>query len=289
MEAYRVWWEEFLRAAYVFRKARLSIVGLAGILLLMFLAVFGQYLVPYPEDAKGVLHLEDRLLPPSRQHLFGTDHVGRDILSRVVLATGLALQTPVIVLTLAGLIGLALGAIAGFVGGFVNELIMRTTDVFLTIPDLMLAIAVAALLGPGIRNAFLALSVAWWPGYCRLMRGQVLAIKDEDYVAAARCMGASTDWIILRHILPNCATEILVKLSLDVGFVLLAAAALGFIGLGAQPPAPEWGAMVSNARRFFPIRWWYSIFPGAAIFVTVFAFNLFGDGIANLTGGREGG
>ena len=210
-------------------------MGLAVILALILTALLGPFIVPYPEDATGTLHVERKLQPPSRQHLFGTDHVGRDIFSRVVLATGLAIQTPVIVLTLAGLSGLALGAIAGFVGGLVDEVVMRSTDVFLTIPDLVLAIAIAALLGPGIRNAFLALSLVWWPGYCRLMRGQVLAIRDEDYVQAARSMGGGTGWIILRHILPNCSTEILVKVTMDVGFVLLAAAAQP---VGPCPP-PE--------------------------------------------------
>jgi peptide/nickel transport system permease protein len=287
MEGLRAQWREFLRSFYAFRKARLSLLGLAVILLLILTALVGPYFVPYPEDATGTLHVEEKLQPPSKQHLFGTDHVGRDIFSRVVLATGLALQTPVIVLSLAGLIGLTLGAVAGFVGGLVDEVIMRGTDVFMTIPDLVLAIAIAALLGPGIRNAFLALSLVWWPGYCRLMRGQVLAIREEDYVRAARSMGAGNGWIILRHILPNCSTEILVKVTMDVGFVLLAAAALGFIGLGAQPPFPEWGAMISEARRFFPVYPWYSFFPGLAIFVSVLAFNLFGDGIATLTGARE--
>lgn len=287
IEPYRVRWDEFRRSFHTFRKARLSLIGLAVILLLLLTALVGPYVVPYPGDAAGALNVADRLQPPSRMHWFGTDHMGRDIFTRVVLAVGLALQTPVIVLSLAGFIGLTLGALAGSIGGLVDEVIMRTTDVFLTIPDLVLAIAIAALLGPGIRNAFLALSLVWWPGYCRLMRGQVLVIREEDYVAAAASMGASTGWIIRRHILPNCSTEILVKVSMDVGFVLLSAAALGFIGLGAQPPAPEWGAMISNARRFFPHRWWYSIFPGAAIFVSVLAFNLLGDGIANLAGARE--
>ena len=287
MEAYRVRWEAFRRSAYEFRKARLSVVGLAVILLLIFTALFGRHVVPYPEDSRGSIHIEERLLPPSRQHPFGTDQVGRDIFSRVVMATGLALQTPLIVLAVSGSIGLTLGAIAGFVGGFVEELVMRLTDIFLTVPDLVLAIAIAGVLGPGIRNALLALSLVWWPGYCRLMRGQVLTIREEEYVAAARSMGASDGWIILRHILPNCSTEVLVKMSMDVGFVLLAAAGLGFIGLGAQPPVPEWGALVSEARRFFPTWWWYSIFPGAAIFVSVLAFNFFGDGIATLAGARE--
>lgn len=282
-------WAEFKRSFYTFKKAKLSVVGLVLVLFLILVALIGPYLIPYPQDAKGALHVEWRFQPPSQEHLFGTDDVGRDIFSQVVAATALALQTPLVVLSLAAGIGLPLGALAGFLGGVVDELIMRMTDVFLTIPDLVLAIGIAALLGPGILNAFFALSLVWWPGYCRLMRGEVLAIRNEDYVTAARTMGAPTGWIIRNHILPNCATQILVKISMDVGLAILAAAALGFIGLGAQPPVPEWGAMVSRARTYFPAWWWMSIFPGAAIFVSVLAFNLFGDGIANLVGSREGG
>jgi peptide/nickel transport system permease protein len=279
--------EQVRRAAYALGGAKSSIFGLAVVALMLVVAIFGRFIVPYPEDAEGAIHIESRLLPPSSTHLFGTDQMGRDVFSRVVLATPLAIQTPLIVLSVAGLVGLTLGAIAGFFGGIVDEAIMRTTDVFLTIPDLILAIAVAALLGPGIRNAFLALSFVWWPGYCRLMRGQVLAIREEAYVEAALAMGASWRWTIARHIVPNAINEILVKVSLDVGFVLLSAAALGFIGLGAQPPVPEWGAMVSEARRFFPTWWWLSIFPGAAIFISVLAFNLIGDGVASIARGGD--
>lgn len=275
------------RSLFTFRKAKLSIVGLLVIVFLIVISFLGPQVVPFPEDAEGTLHISSRQQPPSSEHLFGTDYLGRDIFSRVVIGTRVALQTPVIVLSIAVLIGLTLGAMAGFLSGIVDEVIMRITDLFMTIPDLILAIAIAALLGPGIKNAFLALSLVWWPGYCRLMRGQVMTIREEDFVTAARAMGAKPAWIILRHILPNTLTQILVKMSMDVGFVILSAAALGFIGLGAQPPYPEWGSMVSEARRFFPAKWWSSIFPGGAIFMTVLAFNLLGDGIANLAGARE--
>jgi len=211
MKAFRSWWPELRRPLFAFSRERLSVMGLAVILLLVLAALFGRYVVPYPEDAEGALHIGQRLAAPSWEHPFGTDQVGRDMFSRVVIGTNLALQTAVIVLSLATIIGVSLGAIAGFLGGFVEELIMRITDIFLTVPDMVLAIAIAALLGPGIRNAFIALSLVWWPGYCRLMRGQVLAIREEDYVVAARSMGAPSSWIILKHILPNTATEILVK------------------------------------------------------------------------------
>ena len=287
MKIVNAWKTDVKRSLYTFKKAKLSIAGLLFIVFLILLAFIGPYIVPFPEDAEGTLHVSERHTPPGTAHPFGTDYMGRDIYSRVVIGTKIALQTPIIVLSIAGIIGLSLGAIAGFTSGLVDEIIMRITDIFLTIPDLVLAIAVAALLGPGIRNAFLALSIVWWPGYCRLMRGQVMAIREEDFVTASRAMGAKPGWIILRHILPNTLTQILVKVSLDVGFVILSAAALGFIGLGAQPPFPEWGAMVSEAKRSFPLYWWSFLFPGAAIFLTVLAFNLLGDGIANLAGARE--
>ena len=287
MKLVSAWQMDVKRSVYTFKKAKLSIAGLLFIVFLVVIAFIGPLIVPFPEDAEGSLHVSERQQPPSKAHLFGTDYMGRDIYSRVVIGTKLALQTPIIVLSIAGFIGLSLGAVAGFISGLVDEVIMRITDIFLTIPDLVLAIAIAALLGPGIRNAFLALSLVWWPGYCRLMRGQVMAIREEDFVTASKAMGARPWWIILRHILPNTLTQILVKASLDVGFVILSAAALGFIGLGAQPPFPEWGAMVSEAKRSFPLYWWSFMFPGAAIFLTVLAFNLLGDGIANLAGARE--
>lgn len=287
MKMANAWQTNVKRSLFTFKNAKLSIAGLLFIVFLIIIAFIGPLIAPFPEDAEGALHISDRQQPPSKAHLFGTDYLGRDIFSRVVIGTKVALQTPVIVLSIAGFIGLSLGAIAGFLSGIVDEVIMRITDIFLTIPDLILAIAIAALLGPGIRNAFLALALVWWPGYCRLMRGQVLAIREEDFVTASRAMGAKPWWIILRHILPNTLTQILVKMSMDVGFVILSAAALGFIGLGAQPPFPEWGAMVSEAKRSFPVWWWSSIFPGGAIFLTVLAFNLLGDGIANLAGARE--
>jgi peptide/nickel transport system permease protein len=175
-----------------------------------------------------------------------------------------------------------LGSIAGYFGGRVSEIIMRVTDMWLTVPGIFLALSITAALGPGVLNAMIALSVTWWPGYCRLVQAQVLSAREEDYVQAARSMGASRRRIIFKHILPNIISSIVIKASLDIGFAILNLAALGFIGVGAQPPLPEWGAMIATGRRFLPQYWWYSTFPGLAMFLTVFGFNMLGDGLRDV-------
>ena len=274
--------EEWRRGVYRFRQSTLSIVGLAIIIFLVLVAITGPYWVPYPEDAVGALHMEERLQPPSRAHLFGTDEVGRDIFTRVVLGTQISLKVGAMILVVAISIGVTLGGIAGYFGGAVNEIIMRLTDIMLTVPGIFLALAITAALGPGVTNAMMALSIMWWPGYCRLVQAQVLSAREEDYVQAALSIGASRARIIFRHILPNIISAIIVKASMDIGFAILNLAALGFIGVGAQPPVPEWGAMVSYGRRYLPNWWWYSTFPGLAMFLTVFGFNMFGDGLRDV-------
>jgi peptide/nickel transport system permease protein len=273
---------ELARSVFAFRRSTLSLVGLAILICVVLVAIFAPLIAPYPEDATGATHTGIRLQPPSRAHLFGTDDLGRDILSRVVLSTGLALKLVGIVSFIAIFVGITLGAWAGFAGGLVDELIMRTSDLFMTMPSLLMALVVMTALGPGIGNAMVALSVVWWPGYCRLMRGQVLVIREEQYVEAARAMGGSRMWIIRNHIVPNCLPVIIVRASMNMGYVLMAAAGLGFLGLGAVPPQPEWGAMVSEARRYFPESWWFSVFPGAAIFLTALGLTLIGDGLRDL-------
>jgi len=275
-------WEELRRSAYAFSRSRLSVVGLAIMVSVVIVAIVAPFIAPYPEDATGATNTKERLQSPDRAHLFGTDALGRDIFSRVILGAALDLQLAGTVLSIAVFVGVTLGAWAGFMGGLVDELIMRTTDIFMTMPDLVLALVIITALGPGIRNVLLALSLVWWPGFCRLMRGQVLVIREEQYVEAALAMGASRMWIIRQHILPNCLSPIIVRASMNMGFVLLTAAGLGFIGLGAVPPQPEWGAMVSDARRYFPESWWLSFFPGAAIFLTALGLNLIGDGLRDL-------
>ena len=265
-----------------FRRNSLAVAGLAIVVLLVIMAIVGPYIVPYPQDINGAIHPALQLQPPSLAHPFGTDDIGDDILSRVVVGSRLSLSVGLIVLIIGTGIGVPLGALAGYFGGAVDAIIMRITDIFLTIPALILALSIAAALGPGLRNAMLAISLVWWPGYCRLTRGQFMSLRQRTYVDSARAIGAGDTRIIFHHILPNTLTPIMVKMSMDIGFAILTAAALGFIGVGAQPPQPEWGAMVSLGRKFLPNWWWYSTFPGLAIFVSIFAFNMLGDGLRDV-------
>jgi peptide/nickel transport system permease protein len=265
-----------------FKQNRLSLVGAIVILLLVLVAIVGPFFAPYPEDARGAVHISDRLRPPSREHLMGTDEVGRDVLSRLLIGSRLSLGAALVILTMATTIGLTLGMISGFFGGRVDTLVQRLTDVFLTVPPLILAMAVSAALGPSLINVVWAISLVWWPGYCRLTRAEVLHKKQEVFVEAARAIGAPIHRIILRHVLPNILTPVVVKATMDVGFAVLTLASLGFIGLGAQPPDPDWGRMIADGRRYLPESWWLTFFPGAAIFLSVFGFNILGDGIRDV-------
>jgi peptide/nickel transport system permease protein len=253
---------ELRRYAHRFARNTSSLGGLVIVLLFLAVTLIGPWIVPYPEDARGAVHLERKLQAPSAAHWFGTDEVGNDIYTRVI--------------------GVPLGILAGYLGGSTGELIMRVTDVFLSVPALLLALAVVGALGPGIVNAMIALSLVWWPGYVRLLQAKTLALKQETYVEAARAVGTGRLRIVFVHILPNCVSPIMVKASMDMGTAILAAASLGFIGLGAQPPHPEWGAMISHGRNYLPTWWWYSAFPGLAIYLTVLGFNLLGDGLRDL-------
>jgi len=274
---------------HTFAKSPSSLLGLGIVAVFLLLALIGPWIVPYPEDATGSVNMARKLLPPSADHWFGTDEVGNDIFTRVIVGTRLSLQIALIITGVAAVIGVPLGMIAGLVGGWVREVIMRITDVFLSVPALVLAIAIVAALGPGIVNAMIALSLVWWPGYVRLVESKTLSLRSELYVDAARVAGASSLRIVFVHILPNCASPILVKASMDMGMAILAAASLGFIGLGAQPPAPEWGAMISVGRNYLPVWWWYVTFPGIAIYLTVLGFNLLGDGLRDVFDPRSRG
>ena len=268
--------------ARTFRRNTSAMFGLAIVVVFLVVAAIGPWIVPFPEDATGAVHLDIKLQPPDGTHWFGTDEVGNDVFTRVVLGTRVTLQIACIVTGVAMLIGVPLGMIAGLVGGWVQEVIMRVTDVFLSVPGLVLAIAIVGALGPGIVNAMLALSLVWWPGYVRLVQAKTLALKNEIYVQAAYSIGSSKLRIVFIHILPNCTSPIIVKASMDMGMAILGAASLGFLGLGAQPPFPEWGAMISIARTYLPDWWWYSFFPGLAISLTVLGFNLLGDGLRDI-------
>ncbi len=257
-------------------------VGGALVLLIVFVAIVAPLIVPFPGDAGTATHPFEVLKAPSAAHWFGTDNVGRDIFSRVLFGARVSPVIAIIVLVIACLVGIPLGVAAGFLGGRVDELIMRVTDVFLAFPPLLLALALAAVLPASLTSVTIAIAAVWWPWYVRLIRGQAASVAGRPYVEACRALGLSRMRIIFRHILPNSITPVLVQVSLDVGGVILTASALSFLGLGAQDPVPDWGLMVSSGQSYFTPDWWMVTFPGLAILLTAFAFNLLGDGLRDL-------
>jgi len=264
---------------YLLNRNRLQRFSMIVIILLLLVAVFAHWIAPYPRHAISDTNPNDRLQPPSSTYWFGTDELGRDLFSRIIFGTRISLSTALIAVGLALLIGVPLGAIAGGVGGRVDDIIMRITDVFLWFPPLLLAIAIAAFLGPTLENAMVAIAISWWPWYTRIIRGQAVSIRERQFVRAARAIGTPMPRIIFGHILPNTMAPVIVQASMDIGGVILTIASLSFLGLGAQPPIPEWGLLISTSRTYFLNAWWYSTFPGVAIFITVLVFNLIGDGI----------
>lgn len=244
--------------------------------LLVLVAVLGPAAAPF--DPLQIAPAA-KLRPPSPAHPLGTDDLGRDLLSRVMAGARISLGVSAAVLALAMSLGVGLGLVAGFWGGWLDEVVMRTTDVFLAFPRLVLAIAIAATLGPGLSNTILAIALSWWPWYTRLVRGQLLSLREQEFVLAALSLGAGARRTLLRHLLPNVATTITVQASIDIGYAILATASLSFIGLGAQPPTPEWGAIIAQARSYMVDAWWYPTVPGLAIFLAVLGFNLLGDAI----------
>jgi len=273
-------------ALYKLRSNPTAMAGLIIILFFAILAFFGNYIAPYPQDYNAI-HINQRFQPPSWKHPFGTDAVGRDILSRVILATHISLGIGLAVVLISILIGLPLGLISGYLGGLWEVVVMRLSDIFLSVPSVVLAMAIAAMTSPTLTNAMLALVVGWWPWYARLGFGLAASMKNEDYVMAARSVGASWYHIVFKEMMPNAIPIIAVKASLDVGYAILAEALLGFIGFGIRPPTPEWGSMLSEARIYLPNIWWYATFPGVAIFFAVMGFNLLGDGLRDILDVRE--
>lgn len=274
------------RIVYRFRQNPMSVLGLGLILAFVFIAVFAPWLAPFPHDAgysgEPAVHFDQKFESPSAEHLFGTDQAGRDIFSRVLFGARLSLKIGVVVLAAAVSIGVPVGLVAGYLGGGVGMTLMRVTDVFLSVPPLVLALSVSVALEASLTNSMLAIAAVWWPWYARLTYGEVLSVKKETYVEASRGIGATSARTIFRDILPNVLAPITVKMSLDMGYAILVASALGFLGLGAQPPTPEWGTMVSQGRDYMPGQWWYSTFPGLAIFLIVLGFNFLGDGLRDM-------
>ncbi len=265
----------------------LALFSVVIILLLFLIALFGPWVAPYPSQGEGRTNVPDRFAPPSTTYWLGADQLGRDVLSRIVIGSRIALQAPTVVVLLAVLIGAPLGALAGYVGGWVDNLIMRVTDLFLAFPSLLLAVTIVAAVGPSLTNAMIAIAISWWPWYTRLVRGVTVSLRERYFVEAARSIGVPSSTIILRHILPNCITPILVQATIDFGTVILAEGSLAFLGLGTQPPAPDWGLMVSQGRSFILNQWWISTFPGMAIFISVLAFNLLGDTLRDILDPRQ--
>ena len=233
-------------------------------------------------------NLANRLAKPSAAHWLGTDELGRDIYSRLIFGSRITLYIACLTATIAAPLGLLVGTTAGYVGGFVDTVLMRIVDVFLAFPSLILALAFVAALGPGIENAIIAISFAAWPPIARLARAETLSIRKSDYIAAVRLQGASPLRIILRHVVPMCIPSVVVRITLNMASIILTAAGLGFLGLGAQPPSPEWGAMLASAREFIITNGWIAAIPGSAILIVSLAFNLFGDGLRDILDPRRG-
>ena len=270
-----------------FTANRLAVIGLVIILALLFMAAFADQLAPYSPiigDLRG-----SRLMPANAEHWLGTDDQGRDILSRIIHGSRLTLYVIVLVAIIAAPIGLLVGTVAGYAGGWIDAILMRITDIFLAFPKLILALAFVAALGPGIENAVLAIAITSWPPYARIARAETLTVRNSDYIAAVRLMGASPLRIVLRHIVPLCISSLIVRVTLDMAGIILTAAGLGFLGLGAQPPLPEWGAMIASGRRFILDQWWVAAVPGVAILIVSLGFNLLGDGLRDALDPRDAG
>jgi len=264
---------------YALRRSPLSVTGFLLILCMVTIAAFAPLITPCPPNQ---INIQEGLQGPSLTHLAGTDILGRDIFSRIVYGTRVALKIAIVVVAVAATLGTLIGAVSGLVGGFLDTVLMRVTDIFLSIPRLVLAMVAAAALGPSITNMMIALSIVWWTWYARMVRGEVLALKSLEFIQAAKVSGASQLRIILRHLLPNCMGIILVQTSLQMGYAVLTSAGLSFLGLGAQEPTASWGLMISTGREYLPEAWWITTFPGIAIFLLVTGFLLLGDGLRDI-------
>jgi peptide/nickel transport system permease protein len=257
----------------------LAVIGLTIIVLFIALSLLAPLLAPYDPATQN---LGNRLAFPSAEHWFGTDELGRDILSRILYGGRVTLGMVIAVVVLVAPIGLAIGCIAGYFGGIVDTVLMRVTDVFLAFPRLILALAFVAALKPGVESAILAIALTAWPPYARLARAETMTVRGSDFVAAYRLTGASAWRIIARHIAPLCVPSLIVRITLDMSSIIITAASLGFLGMGAQPPSPEWGAMIATAKRFIFEQWWVATIPGIAIFLVSLAFNFLGDGLRDV-------
>jgi peptide/nickel transport system permease protein len=262
----------------------LSLIGLILVAIVVFSALFADFITPFPEHVGAVVDFANFNQPPHWPNIFGTDLVGRDLFTRVVYAYRISLILGIVVLVIAVPVGVAIGLAAGYLGGWTEYLLMRLTDVFLSIPPLVLAMSIMGLLEPTLTNGMIAVTVMWWPWYTRLVYNIARSEKEEGYVLAAEVIGASKAHIMFREILPNCVPSIITKMTLDFGFVILIASSLSFLGLGVQPPTPDLGSMVAEGAKYLPDSWWLTVFPGLAILIAVFGFNLIGDALREILG-----
>lgn len=267
---------------HLIRRNPLTVFALLTTGLIVLIALFPQYFATYPERDIYTIHLNEKLTPPCGEHLFGTDELGRDIFTKVIYGARLSFFIAFSVIGIGVIIGVPLGIIAGYSGGKIGEIIMRVTDIFMAIPPVLMALAITAALSPNVNNAILALGFVWWRTFTRLIRGKVLSIREQGYVSAAKAIGASNKRIMFHHILPNCISVLIVHSTTGAAGAILTAGTLGFLGLGAQPPTPEWGTMVGAGRQFMPTYWWVSTFPGLAMFITALALCLLGDGLRDV-------
>lgn len=268
-------WVRYRRLA---RRNPIGVIGLAVLIVVIVLAIFAGQVAPFDPAAQPA----ERLIPPDRTYLFGTDEFGRDVFSRVIWGTRISLYVGIAAVTIALLIGVTLGLISGFYGGWPDSLIMRLVDILFAFPTIVLAIAITGILGPNLTNATIAIGLVYAPVFARVTRGPVLSVVNDEYVQAARTVGATNRRIVLRHVLPNVTAPLIVQTTLALSTAILAEAALSFLGLGTQPPTPSWGTMLGTGRKFLELSPWASIFPGLAIMLTVLAFNLLGDGLRDV-------
>jgi peptide/nickel transport system permease protein len=269
--AYQAW--------LTFSDNRLALVGLGIIALLVAVAALAPLIAPFHPNSP---ELGQRLMAPSTPHWLGTDELGRDIFSRIIYGSRLTLYVVVLVAVIAAPVGLLIGTVAGYAGGVIDLGLMRITDIFLAFPKLILALAFVSALGPGIENAIIAIAVTAWPPYARIARAETITIRNSDFIRAARLQGAGPIRLVWGHVMPLCLSSLIVRVTLDMAGIILTAAGLGFLGLGAQPPLPEWGAMISSGRKFMLDQWWVAAMPGVAIFVVSLGFNLLGDGLRDV-------
>ncbi|MEM7319683.1 MAG: ABC transporter permease [Pseudomonadota bacterium] len=276
-----------IRAVRILSKNPLSMCGLWLVVLVILAAVLAPWIAPFPTHNGAIVDFAFANQGPTARNWMGTDLVGRDIFSRILYAYRISLVLGVVVLAIATPIGAIVGLLAGYLGGWVESVLMRVVDVFLSIPPLVLAIAMMGVLEPTLTNAMLAVTAMWWPWYARLVYAIARSEREEGYVLAAEVIGAGTAHIAFREILPNCLPAIITKMTLDMGFVIIIASSLSFLGLGVQPPTPDLGSMVAEGARYLPDSWWMTVFPGLAILVAVFGFNLLGDGLRDILGVEE--